>query len=447
MMIRKCVMTCALVCLTAGANVWACGEEKVVAADGDSGDIFGHAVAISGDRAIAGAPLDEALGFNSGAAYIFRNEGGAWVQEQKLLAFDGATQEYYGWDVAISGSTAVVANPRKSGGRGALYVYTRSGAVWSLQQKITTSDAAADDELGSAIAIEGDTIIAGAPGDDTGTGAVYVFTRTAGVWSQAAKVVAPDAAIFDNFGNAVALSGDSVVIGAYNDEDTIGAVYFFTGAGAAWSFEAKFTDGVGDYEVYFGSSVAIDGDTALVGENFRDVLTGVVHVYVRSGSVWSKQATLAASDGAKEDEFGFSVALDGDTAIIGALRDDDAGSNAGCVFVFHRTGSTWSQQAKFVPANTNNAGNFGHDVVIEGQLVVASAPRADDVGTDSGSVSMISLTSCIADITADQVVDGADLSAMLAAWGSSGSVADIEFNGTVDGGDLASLLAAWGPTN
>jgi hypothetical protein len=340
LMLQRRVLSCVLVLLSASASAWACGQEKIVAADGDGGDTFGHAVAISGDRAIFGAPLDESLGFNSGAAYVFRNEGGAWVQEQKLLAFDGATQEYYGWDVAISGSTAVVTNRRKNSGRGALYVYTRSGTVWSFQQKLTASDAAANDELGTAIAIEGDTIIAGAPGDETGTGAVYVFTRTAGVWSQAAKVVAPDAALYDNFGNAVAMSGGTILIGAYNVGDTIGAAYVFTGAGAAWAFQDKFADGVGDYEVYFGWSVAIDGDTALVGENFRDVLTGVVHVYTRTGSVWTKQTTLSASDGAQEDEFGFSVALDGDTAIIGALRDNDAGSNAGCVFVFQRTGSS-----------------------------------------------------------------------------------------------------------
>ena len=203
-----------------------------------------------------------------------------------------------------------------------------------------------------------------------------------------AKLIAEDSASNDFFGFSIALSDDTAVIGALRDDDNgvdSGSVYVFTRFGTNWSQQTKFTatdSGAGDE---FGGHVALDGDIAVIGARHDDdkgVDSGSAYVFTRSGTAWSQQAKLTASDGAAGDEFGYSVAISGDTAVIGAPRDDDKSDDSGSAYVFTRSGSTWSQQAK-LEATDGAAGDvFGISVAISGDTVVIGADLADEKGSN-----------------------------------------------------------------
>jgi hypothetical protein len=257
--------------------------------------------------------------------------------------------------VALDGDTAVIGAYRSDDSgttwNGAAYVFTRIGGIWAEQAKLLASDKAYRDYFGTSVALDGDTAVIGASlSDDSGTtdnGAAYVFTRAGGIWTEQAKLLASDKAREDYFGYSVALDGDTAVIGAtgvyggtgpHSDENTNGAAYVFTRVDGIWTEQAKLlaSDKAGDA---FGRSVALDGDTAVIGAFLSDdsgtTGNGAAYAFTRIGGIWTEQAKLLASDKADGDEFGSSVALDGDTAVIGASRSDDSGTiNNGGAYAF-----------------------------------------------------------------------------------------------------------------
>ncbi|MBK8430868.1 MAG: hypothetical protein IPL28_06050 [Chloroflexi bacterium] len=233
-------------------------------------------------------------------------------------------------------------------------------AAITEQAKLTASDAAANDNFGVSVAVSGDTAVIGAYQDDDGgsnSGSAYVFTRSGEVWSEQAKLTASDAAANDFFGISVAVSGDTAVIGAYQDDNVgsnSGSAYVFTRSGEVWSEQAKLTASDPAMNDWFGYSVAISGDTAIIGAYLDDdggSNSGSAYVFTRTAGVWSQQAKLTASDPAMDDWFGYSVAISGDTAVIGAYQDDDGGSDSGSAYAFTRMGVVWSQQAKLTASD------------------------------------------------------------------------------------------------
>src|SRR6266545_734731 len=266
-------------------------HQKLEASDPAAFDGFGFSVAISGETVVVGALFDDgAAGLQQGSAYVFARSGGVWTQQQKLLASDAAAGALFGISVAISGETVVVGAPGDDS-RGSAYVFARSGGVWSQQQKLRASDAAVADSFGASVAISGETVVVGAIGDDGAAGrdqgSAYVFARSGGVWTQQQKLEASDAAANDLFGLSVAISGETVVVGAPFD------------AGAAGNSQ------------------------------------GSAYVFARSGGVWSQQQKLEASDAALGDQFGFSVAVSGGTVVVGAHDDSGAaGRLQGSAYVF-----------------------------------------------------------------------------------------------------------------
>ena len=262
-----------------------------------------------------------------------------------------------------------------------------SGGSWTLEQKLTATDATGAEDFGEAVAIEGDTLVAGASGeDDAGTisGATYVFVRTGGVWSEQAKLAASDAEEFDGFGEAVAISADTVVAGA-DTEDAVasnaGAAYVFVRSGTNWSQQQKLTASDGAAGDDFGRSVAVSGDTALVGADDGDA----VYVFDRTGGTWTEQQILTASDAAAGDDFGFAVALDGDALVVGASSNADAGFQSGSAYVFVRSGGTWSEQKKLTAGDAALGDQFGYSVAIGADTVAIGSWQDDDKGSSSGS--------------------------------------------------------------
>ena len=246
----------------------------------------------------------------------------------------------------------------------------------------------------------GDTAVIGARDDDDNgfnSGSAYVFIRTGTTWSQQAKLTAADAEAGDRFGNSVAVSGDTAIIGVREDDDKgrdSGSAYVFIRSGTTWSQQAKLTATDGAEEDKFGRDVAVSGDTVVIGSPLDDdngARSGSAYVFIRSGTTWSQQAKLTATDGAASDEFGISVSVSGATALIGASGDDDKGISTGSAYAFIRSVTTWSQQAKLTAADSAARDFFGFSVSVFGDTAVIGAYQDDDKGSESGSAYVFAL--------------------------------------------------------
>ena len=274
------------------------------------------------------------------------------TQAAKLTASDGTADDEFGWSVSVDGSTAVVGAPGENGGRGAAYVLTLQSGAWSQVAKLTALDRAFNDEFGISVAVDGDTVVVGAHEDDDNyinSGSVYVFTKPANGWADATetgKLTASDGAAGSRFGVSVGVDGDTVVVGARLDDDNgwaSGSAYVFTKPANGWtttsSFAAKLTasDGVAGDQV--GRSVAVDGDTVVVGafgDDDNGSTSGSAYVFKEPAGGWvtaTETAKLTASDGASFDYFGISIAVDGGTVVVGAYLDDAKRMDSGSAYI------------------------------------------------------------------------------------------------------------------
>ena len=325
------------------------------------------------------------------------------TQEAKLVASDAAPLDRFGFTVAVSGDTAVVGATRDNHNgiidAGAAYVFVRSGTTWSQQFKVTAADGQAFDNFGCAVALSGDTLVVGSYLDDNpggnDAGAAYVFVRSGVTWSQQAKLLAPDSTDNSEFGYSVGLSGDTALVGAFGQPvggglDT-GAAYVFVRDGTAWSLQSELTASDAAAGDKFGFAATLSGDTAVVGafanDNAGVTNAGAVYVFVRNGTDWSEQAKLTASDGATNDYLGWSVALSGDTVVAGASQDDNAGGvNAGSACVFVRSGTRWDQEARLIAGDAAPECAFGWSVAVDGDTaVVGAALDSHTIGHAAGS--------------------------------------------------------------
>jgi FG-GAP repeat len=433
---------------------------KLTAADAVAEDRFGISVSIDGDTAIVGAQSAVGTaGTSQGSAYVYTRTGTVWTQQAKLTAADAAAFDLFGVSVSINGDTAIVGADRvdgtAGGNQGAAYVYTRIGTTWTQQAKLTANDAAASDLFGISVSINGDTAIVGASlgngsaGVDQGS--AYVFTRSGTTWTQQAKLTAADAAASDQFGVSVSINANTAIVGAFRHDGTAGtdqgSAYVFTRIGATWTQQAKLTAADAATFDFFGNSVSINGDTAIVGAHLNDGTAGAdrgaAYVFTRIGTTWTQQTKLSASDGATNDHFGISVSINGDTAFVGAeFAGVTASTNQGAAYVYTRTGTTWTQRTKFTAPDAAAFDLFGISVSINGNTAIVGATTADGTaGVNQGAAYVFTL--CLQDLNGDGQVNGADLGLLLGNWGSPGS-ADINSDGTTDGADLGLLLGAWG---
>ena len=359
---------------------------------------FGYSVSISGDYAVVGAPAnrnDDGATALPASAYVF-----------KIVAPSKMPRSLPTMRPTVIGSEAPYPSPvimpwwgskfddDVGLNSGSAYIFIRDGTSWSQQAKIVADDAAEGDRFGYSVAIVGDYAIVGAYFDDdagNSSGAAYIFTRSGTSWSQQAKIVASDAGVDDYFGISVAISGDYAVVGAGGDDDggtDSGAAYIFTRSGTSWSQQAKIVADDAAASDWFGYSVAIDGDYAVVGaylDTDAGGASGSAYIFIRSGTSWSQQAKIVADDAAADDWFGSSVAISGDYAIAGSLYDDDGGTDSGAAYIFVRSGTSWSQQAKIVADDALAGDRFGNSVAIAGDYALVGAQFDDNTGSFSGS--------------------------------------------------------------
>jgi hypothetical protein len=321
-------------------------QAKLLASDGVADDYFGYSVSISGDLAIIGAPGNDDKGSGSGSAYIFKRNGTSWVEQAKLIASDGAPYEWFGWSVSISGDVAIVGahyDDDNGSNSGSAYIFKFDGTNWIQQAKLLPSDGAANDWFGWSVSISGDAAIAGAYGDDDNgadSGSAYIFKWDGTNWIEQAKLLASDGAAGDEFSYSVSISGNVAIAGAHLDDDNgsdSGSAYIFKWDGINWIQQAKLLASDGAADDCFGCSVSVSGDVAIVGAHYDDdngSNSGSVYIFKFDGTNWLEQVKRIASDGAADDDFGNSVSISGDVAIVGAHLDDDNGTDSGSAYIF-----------------------------------------------------------------------------------------------------------------
>jgi len=348
-------------------------QQKIVASDRAADDLFGMSVAISGNYAIIGAYQEDedASGantlINAGAAYIFYNNGSSWSQQQKLVAADRYVYRYFGNSVAISGNYAIVGTEREdkdANGEnsitqaGAAYIFYNNGLTWIQQQKVVAFDRASYDEFGVSVAISDGYAIVGAAnesedanGENTigNAGSAYIFVRSDESWTQQQKIVASDRGTSDYFGQSVDISGDYVIVGAYDeDEDTsgvnslnsAGSAYIFVRNVETWTQQQKIVADDRAESNWFGYSVAISGNHAIIGAYREAWSTGAAYIFERDTTGWVQQQKIIAPVRIGYDCFGYSVDISGDNAIVGAYQEDkdeneeNAIQDAGAAHIF-----------------------------------------------------------------------------------------------------------------
>ena len=287
---------------------------------------------------------------------------------------------------------------------GAAYPLEIDPLVTIQEIKLIAADGATGDELGTAASLSGDTALVGAWRDTIGTntdqGSAYVFVRNGSAWTQQAKLTASDGALGDQFGTSVSVSGDTAIVGAYNDDDkgmNSGSAYIFVKPVTGWAttsaFHAKLTASDGAAGNQFGSTVSLSGDTALVGaynDDDKGPSSGSAYIFVKPVSGWATTSTynakLTASDGAAGDLFGTSISLSGDMALIGACNDDDKGMDSGSAYIFVKPMTGWATTSTFAAKLTAGDGamgdQFGTSVSLSGDTALVGAWQ-HDVGANS----------------------------------------------------------------
>jgi uncharacterized membrane protein len=469
------------------------------ASNAQAGDYFGGAVAIDGDTMVIGSPIESSDASNilhapsmptpgtennsaaaSGAVYVYVRSGDTWAAQAYLKAPNAESADTFGISVAISGNTIVVGASNENSNQssilhagslptaatdddsaalaGAAYVFVRSGTTWSAEAYLKASNAEASDNFGASVAIDGDTIVVGASGEDSnqGTislagsfptaagdndaasaaGAAYVFTRSGTTWSQQAYLKACNAEGADSFGEVVAISGDTVVVGAKGEDGGVsgvlnsgslptaagdsdsangaGAAHVFVRSGTTWTQQAYLKSTNAAASDLFGYPVAISGDTIVVGAHLEDgnntavinsatlpstatsnnlaPAAGAAYVFLRTGLTWSQQAYLKAPNTEASDEFGYAIAISGDTIVVGAhfedgnqetisqaaalptpATDNDANASAGAAYVFVREAGVWSQNAYLKAPNPDANDRFASALAVSGSTIIAGA--------------------------------------------------------------------------
>ena len=383
-------------------NLDASNEQILFANDAEAGDELGNSCDVHGEYAVVGASKEDTNGVSdAGSVYVYHRSGNTWTQQAKLTASDGQATDMLGGfrNLAIYGDTVVVgARDEDTGGSaaGSAYVFVRSGTTWSQQAILRASNAGASDQFATGVAIYKDTIVIGAPTEDTtasDAGSLYVFTRSGTTWTQRAQLQTSNAGASDRLGDSVSIDGDTIIAGAYQEDTTAsdaGSAYIFTGSGATWTQQAQIQASDAAATDYFGYSVSISGNTVVVGARYDDdggSNSGSAYVFVRSGTTWTQQAKLTASDAQASDDFGWDVDIDKDHIVVAAPREDTNASDAGAIYVFSRSGSTWTEvkkiQASITVGSINYLGYGG--VGIHDGTIITAAPNESTKATYAGA--------------------------------------------------------------
>ncbi len=382
---------CALSLLFCTSFAWAECQVELGASDGALYDNMGRSIAISADNILLGAPFDDNPSANAGSAYVFQRNGSNWTEAQKLLASDGGTDDRFGYAVGIAGDLAIIGaagDDDKGTNSGSAYIFRKVGSSWVEEQKLLASDGTTLDYFGAAVAISGQSVIIGAYNDGNmgsmpGHGAAYIYRFNGTSWIEERKLTASDMTMGDMFGFAVALSGDVALVGAYQDQDNgilSGSAYIFRRNGSNWVQMPKILPSNGAAYSAFGSAVALKDNLAAIGayqqDDARGSNFGSVYAFRFNGSIWAQEAELVGADSLTNEKFGFSVSVGNDVVVIGAPnagRQPNLNDGYGAAYVFRKTGSNWAQTEKLLGADSARYDYFGEVVSVFDDTVLVGA--------------------------------------------------------------------------
>ncbi len=368
----------------ASAKLWTADAQQ---------DVLGTAVALSGDVAAIGSN-EENMGSLSGSVLVCESAAGAWTPVARLTSPSGSPDDFFGRAVALDGATLLVGAPGDSATAayaGAAYVFERGDSTWTLTAKLVAPDGVADDSLGRAVAINGDTVLVGAPGVDGAgldRGAVYVFERSDGVWDHTATLTALDGADYDMLGFSVAIAGDTAVIGAIYANVTRGGACVFERNAGVWTQGVLLAapDGIPDDR--FGYAVDIAGDTAVVAAYRQGIGVGrtMAYVYQRGGGAWGAGTRL----GTWSRTSGAAVAVEGQTILVG--RDGgNLPTDSGLAYVFQPVGELWRPVNQLAAWDGTSGQRLGAAVALDGGRALLGAPLHFEPPTGVGAAYLFSL--------------------------------------------------------
>jgi hypothetical protein len=363
-----------------------CEDQKLLASDGDPNDWYGRSVAIDGARLIVGARLDDDNGHDSGSVYVYELGSSGWTEVAKLVAQVPETGGEFGSSVALSGDTIVVGSwldDVRGFDSGSAFVFELTAFGWTQIAELLPPELGPGDYYGSAVSVDGDRLVVAAQHDKGlagRSGTAYVFERAGSAWLQTAKLIAPDGQQGDELGRAVSLSGDRVLLGAYKDGDlglNAGSAYVFAYNGSSWNYEAKLLAAEGKAHDYFGGTVSLDGDRALVGG--EGSAFEAAYVFERGAGGWAETARLVASNSDEFDLYGAAVSVRGDRVLVAARgHDDDGYHNSGSAYLYEWSGGAWTEVLGFHACDRHNYDHFGVSVALgEGKAVVGTIGDID----------------------------------------------------------------------
>lgn len=418
--------------------------------------MLGASIAIDGDVAVVGAPLETGLGWASGAIYVYAKSGDEWMLDTRLIADDGAIGDMLGVDVDLLGDTIVAGawfNDAAAGSNsGAAYIFTRQAdGTWQQSAKLMAPDASAEDSFGRTVALGDNFCAVGSPLDDDlgpSSGSIHVFAPdTDGIWSHAAKLLHPDGSAGQQLGLGLDADGSRIVGGAPWAHEARGEILFWQRIGDNWSWQwnATMAD-VGEPQDFFGFHIALDGEHMAVGAYGDDAFG------TDAGSIWMLEQVFdgwaiwnvpppTPEIGA---QFGIAVALSQDRLLVGSRFADAGGVDSGAVDVFARVDANWSPVTHVLPPDPVDGAEFGWAMDIEGDVAMVGALYQPSGGAVYAWVGLVEDCGCEGDLDGDGIVGVNDLLMVLAVFGQETDDGDVNNDGFVDVGDILQLIALWG---
>ncbi|MBL4697842.1 MAG: hypothetical protein JKX70_03310 [Phycisphaerales bacterium] len=429
---------------------------KLTSASAMPDDHFGASVAGDNDILVIGVPDDDEHGETAGAVYVYRLIDQEWVQEAKLESEDISEGDLFGNWVSIDENLIVIGAPGdddNGNNSGSAYIFKFVGGQWVQETKLNPSDAGSTDFFGGAVSISGSSVVIGATRNDelgTNAGSAYVFSFDGGQWNEQAKLLASDGEAFDAFGVSLCISGDTVIIGAPEDDDSgnsSGSAYIFTRTDSRWTQQAKLIADDGGASDFFAISVGISGNNAVIGSYWDDDAmsnAGAAYIFAFDGKQWTQQTKLFASDASLGAQFGFSVSIQGNTVMVGANKEDSSVIESGSAYLFEFDGSQWSDGVRVLAEDGIEADRFGGDVAVWDGFAMSSAVGHDSAAADGGAVYIFDLVcSCPADFTGDGNLNFFDVAAFLSAFAAQDPIADLNDDGSFNFFDVSAFLTAF----
>lgn len=380
---------------------------------GSTQDSFGISVSFKGNRVAIGAHLDDDKGYNSGSVYIFDLINDSWNLTQKITANDIDENSYFGYSVSLSGDRLLIGAPQGifvgTGDIGSAYIFDLIDGIWTQTQKINASDGIIDNRFGFSVSLEQNRALVGAYSDNSGS--AYIYNLIQGNWLESQKLQPINNSLSGKFGFSVSLGNSRLLIGApraYNEPDSNGyyrrgAAYVFDMVNDQWLQTQKLFDPYQDIDssilADFGSSVSLSNNRALIGATFDTIYThsmGSAHIFDLNDGVWERTQKLAASDFGQHEIFGYSVSLYNNKAIVGAPRADFITSNTGAAYAYDLINGSWSQTKKIISSDGQRYDYFGTSVsLFEDKVFIGANNNDTDSGTNSGAAYLFDLTEFI----------------------------------------------------